>query len=124
MSHQLKLNCPICNYPRFTHLSRHLTKVHGINGKERKALLLRARFSVLSMQPDHPQSYIQVADSPLAQFGNSLPETSSVPEQKKVPYPVLFISSSDENVDNLIPFPYDTRISYEKAWGTNVPVMD
>ena len=30
MSHQLKLNCPICKYPRLTYLSHHLTTVCGI----------------------------------------------------------------------------------------------
>ena len=59
MSYQLKLNCPICNYPKLTNLSRHLTTVHGISGKERKALLLRARFSILSTQPDQPQPLYQ-----------------------------------------------------------------
>ena len=44
MSHQLKLNCQICKYPRLTNLSRHLTTVHGINGQERKCLLAKARF--------------------------------------------------------------------------------
>ena len=39
MSHQLKLNCPICNYPRLANLSDQLTKVHDINGQDRKSLL-------------------------------------------------------------------------------------
>ena len=52
MSYQRKLNCPICDFPRLTNLSRHLTTVHGINGQERKCLLAKARFSVLSTQPD------------------------------------------------------------------------
>ena len=119
MSHQLKLNCPICNYPRLTNLSRHLTTVHSISGKEKKALLLRARFSVLSMQPDQPQPSIPEADSTPTQFGNSLPKTSSLPEQRQLPN-----LSSDENEDELIPCLNDSRISYERVWGTNVPVMD
>ena len=60
----------------------HLTTVHSINGKEKKALLQRARFSVLSTQPDQPQPSIPQLDSTHLQFGNSLPKTSSVPEQK------------------------------------------
>ena len=52
MPHQPKLNSPICNYPRLTNLSDHLTKVHGINGQERKCLLAKARFAVLCTQPD------------------------------------------------------------------------
>ena len=66
-----------------------------------------------------PQSY-----STPAQFGNSLPKTSPLPEQKKLPNPIPSNSASDENEDELIPCPYDSRISYERIWGTNVPVMD
>ena len=119
MFHQLKLNCPICNYPKPTNLSRHLTTVHGISGKERKALLLRARFSVSSTQRDQPQPYIPEADSTPTQFGDSLPKTSPLPEQKKLPNP-----TSDQTENELIPCPYDTRISYERIWGTNIPLMD
>ena len=32
--------------------------------------------------------------------------------------------TSDENEDELIPCLYDSRISYERVWGANVPVMD
>ena len=32
--------------------------------------------------------------------------------------------TSDENEDELIPCSYDSRISYERVWGTNVPVTD
>ena len=52
-------------------------------------------------------------------FGNSLPKTSSLPEQRQLPN-----STSNENEDKLIPCLYDSRISYERVWGTNVPVMD
>ena len=124
MSYQLKLNCPICEFPRLTNLSRHLTTVHGINGQERKCLLAKARFSVLSTQPDQPQPSIPEAHSTLSQFGNSLPKTSPLPEQKKLPNPIPANSTSDENEDELIPCPYDSRISYERICGTNVPVMD
>ena len=58
MSHELKLNCPICNHPNRTNLSRHLTTVHGMSGKERRALLQRAHVSVLSTQPDQPRPSI------------------------------------------------------------------
>ena len=88
MSHQLKLNCPICKYPKLTNLSRHLTTVHGINGQERKTLLLRARFSVFSRQPDHSQP--------------SIPEAN--------------FYTDDQIEDNLIPCPYDSCISYERIW--------
>ena len=118
MSHQLKLNCPICNYPKLTNLSHHLTTVHGISGKERKALLLRAHFSVSSTQSDQPQPSIPEADSTPTQFGNSLPKTSPLPEQNKLPNP-----TSDQTEDNLISCPYHSHISYERIWGTNVPVM-
>ena len=119
MSHQLKLNCPICNYPKLTNLSRHPTTAHGISGKQRKALLLRARFSVLSTQPDQPKPSIPEADFMPAQFGNSLPKSSLLTEQHKLPNP-----APDENEHELIPCPYDSRISYERISGTNVPLMD
>ena len=116
MSQQLKLNCPICNYHRLTNLSRHITTVHGINGQERKCLLAKARFAALSMQPEqpHPQS-----DSTPGQYRYAVPETTSLPEQRKLPNP-----ASDENEDELIPCLYDSCISYERVWGTNVPAMD
>ena len=102
MPHQLKLNCPICNYPRPTNLRDHLTKVHGINGQERKCLLAKAHFAVLSTEPDQPHPSIPQSDSTPAQFSNSLPKTSSLPEQRKLPNPVPFKSTSDENEDELI----------------------
>ena len=122
MSHEPKLNCPICKYPRLTNLSRHLTTVHGINGQERKCLLAKARFSVLSMQPDQPQSSIPEAHSTPTQFGNSLPKTSPLPEQKKLPNPVPPNSTSEEKEDELIPCPYDSRISYERVWAPMFPL--
>ena len=118
------MKCPICNYPRLTNLSDHLTKVHGINGQERKCLLAKACFSVLSTKPDQPQPSIPEAHSTPTQFGKSLPKTPPLPEQKKLPNPVPSKSTSDENEDELIPCPYDSRISYERILGTNVPVMD
>ena len=124
MSYRRKLNCPICNYPRLANLSDHLTKVHGINGQERKCLLAKARFSVLSSQPDQSQPSIPKTDSSPEQYGKSLPKTPPLPEQKKLPNPVPSNSASDGNGDELIPCPYDSRISYERIWGTNVPVMD
>ena len=45
--------------------------------------------------------------------------TSSLPVQRQPLNP-----TSDENEDELIPCLYDSRISYERVWGTNVPVMD
>ena len=58
------------------------------------------------------------------QFGNSLPKTPSLLEKKELPNPVPSNSTSDEIEDELIPCPYDSGISYERNWGTNVPVMD
>ena len=57
--------------------------------------------------------------SATTKFDNSLPKTSSLPEQRQLPNP-----TSDENEDKLILCLYDSRISYERVWGTNVPVMD
>ena len=124
MPQQRKWDCPICNHPRLTNLSDHLIHSHNISGKEWKALLRIDRFSVLSRQPDQPQPSISEADSTPTQFGNSLPKTSPLPEQKKLPNPVPSNSTSDQNEDELIPCPYDSRISYERIWGTNVPVID
>ena len=50
---------------------------------------------------------------------SGLPKSSSLPEQKKLSNP-----TSDENEDRLIPCPYDSRIFYERVWGTNVLVME
>ena len=124
MPHQLKLNCPVCNYPRLTNLSDHLTKVHGIDEQGRKCLLAKTHFAVLSTQPDQPQPSIPQSDSTPVQFGNSLPKTSSLPEQRKLPNPLPPNSASYENKNELIPCPYDSRISNERVSGTNVPVMD
>ena len=71
------------------------------------------------MQPDQPQPSIPEADSTPTQFGNSLPKSSLLTEQKKLPNP-----ASDENENDLIPCPNDSCISYERIWGTNIPVMD
>ena len=124
MPQQRKLDCPICNHPRLTNLSDHLIHSHNVSGEERKALLRRARFSVLSTQPYQPQASVPEAHSTPTQFGSSLPKISPLPEQKKLPNPVPSNSTSDQNEDHLIPCPYDSRISYERIWGTNVPVMD
>ena len=81
MSQQRKLDCPICNHSELTNLSDHLIHSHNVYGKKKKTLLRRARFSVLSMQPDQSQQSIPQSDSTPAQFGNSLPKASSLPEQ-------------------------------------------
>ena len=92
--------------------------------QERKCLLDKARFSVLSTPSDQSQPSVPKTDSTPEQFGKSLPKTPPLPEQKKLPNPELSNSTSDENEDELIPCPYDSRISYERIWGTNFPVMD
>ena len=71
------------------------------------------------MQPDQPQPSIPEADFTPTQFGNSLPKSSLLTKQNKLPNP-----ASDENEYELIPCPYDSRISYDRIWGTNVPLMD
>ena len=76
------------------------------------------------MLPDQSQPSAPRSDSTQVQFGNCLPKTSSLPEQKKLPNPIPSNSTSDENENELIPCPYDSRISYKRIWGTNVPVMD
>ena len=58
------------------------------------------------------------SDSTPGQYRYAVPETTSLPEQRKLPNP-----ASDENENELIPCLYDSRISYERVWGTNVPVI-
>ena len=96
MPQQRKLDCPVCNcnHPSLTDLSDYLIHSHNISCKERKALLQRARFSILSRQPDQPKPSIPETDSTPTQFGNSLPKTSPLPEQKKLPNPVPSNSTS------------------------------
>ena len=106
--------CPICKHPRVVNLSDHLIRSHNVSGKERKTLLRRARFMSMSCKNGAPSIC-----SATTHFGNSLPKTSSLPEQRQLPNP-----TSNENEDELIPCPYDSRINYERVWGTNVPVMD
>ena len=97
MSQQRKLECPICRHPRLTNLGRHLTTVHDISGKERKSLLRRAHFSVLSMLPDQSQPPIPKTDSTPEQFGKSLPKTPPLLEQEKLPNPVQARSHNEAN---------------------------
>ena len=80
--------------------------------------------STISSHAVRVHSSVPQSDSTLAQFGSSLPKTSLLTEQGKLPNPVPSNPTSDENKDKLIRCPYDSRISYERIWGTNVPVMD
>ena len=105
---------PVCEHPRAVNLSGHLIRSHNISGKEKKTLLRRASFMTMSCKNKEPP-----IGSATTQFDNSLPKTSSLPEQRHLPNP-----TSDENEDELIPCLYDSRISYERVWGTNVPFMD
>ena len=111
--------CPVCNHPKLFNLIDHLNKVHGINGQERKCWLSKAPYSTISSHTVHAHSSVPRSNSTPAQFGNSLPKTSSLSEQRQLPNP-----TSDQTEDDLIPCPYDSRISYERIWGTNVPVVD
>ena len=111
--------CPVCNHPKLFNLSDHLNKVHGINGYERKYWPSKAPYSTISSHTVHAHSSVSRSDSTPAQFGNSLPKTSSLLEQRQLPNP-----ASNENEDELIPCLYDSHISYDRVWGTNVPVMD
>ena len=69
---------PICNHPKFFNLSDHLNKIHGINEQERKYWLSKAPYS----HTVHAHSSIPPSNSTPAQLGNSLPKTSSLPEQR------------------------------------------
>ena len=111
--------CPVYKHPRIVNLSDHVIRSHNISGKERNALLRRACFMTMSCKNGEPSIC-----SAITQFGNSLPKTSSLPEQKKLPKLTQSNPTSDENEDQLIPCPYDSHISCEVVWGTNVPFMD
>ena len=75
--------CPVCEHPRVVSLSDHLIHSHNISGKERKALPQRPRFmAMLCKNGEHLQPSIYSATT---QFGKSLPKTSSLLEQTKVP---------------------------------------
>ena len=114
--------CPVCNHPKLLNLSDHLNKVHRINGQERKYWLSKAPYSTISSHAVRAHS--SVSQSFYTYSLVSLSKTSSPPEQKKLTNPEPSNSTSDENEDELIPCPYDSRISYERILGTNVPVID
>ena len=116
--------CPVCNHPKHFNLSDHLNEVHGIDGQEKKYRPSKAPYSMISSHAVYALSSVPRSDSTPAQFGNSLPKTSSLTEQKKLPNPIPSNSILDENEDELIPCSYDSRISYDRIWGTNVPLMD
>ena len=75
--------CPVCEHPSVVNSSDHLIRSHNISGKERKASLRKARFMAMSCRIGEPSIC-----STTRQFGNSLPKTSSFPEQKKLPNPI------------------------------------
>ena len=116
--------CPVCNHPKLFNLSDHLTKVHGINGQERKYWLSKAPYyTISSMQCVLIHLYhnqILRLHSLVTVFQKHHHYLSK--GNYRTPIPPN--STSDENEDELIPCPYDSRISYERVWGTNVPVMD
>ena len=116
--------CPVCTHPKLFSLNDHLNQVHGINGRERKYWLSKAPYSTISSHAVCAHSSVPQSYSTPAQFGNSLPKTSSLLEQKKLPNLIPTNSTSDENEDELMSCPYDSRISYERIWGTSFPVMD
>ena len=102
--------CPVCKHPRVVNLNDHLICSHNISGKERKALLRRACFMTISCKNGEPSTC-----SATTQFGNSLPKTSSLPEQKELPKPTQSNLTSDENEDQLMPCLYDSRDVYINA---------
>ena len=84
----------------------------------------RARFSVLFRQPEQPRPSVPQSNSTPVQCRYTVPKTFPLAEQRKLPNPILSNSTSDKNEDELIPCPYHSYVSYERVWGTNVPVMD
>ena len=117
--------CLVCNHPKLFNLSDHLTKVHGINGQERKYLLSKEPYSTISSHAVRAHSSVPQSDCTPVQYGYTAPETSSLPEQRKLPSPIprmqLYIRWEWKRIN---PCPYDSCISYERDWGTNVSVID
>ena len=124
MPQQRKLDCPICYHPRLTNLSDHLIRSHKSFLAKEESFISKSTFLILSRQPEQPHSSEPQSDFTPGQCGYTVPETSSLPEQRKLPNLVPSNFTSDENEDELIPCPYDNRISYETVWETNVSVMD
>ena len=116
--------CPVCNHPKLFNLSDHLTKVRGINGQERKHWLSKAPYSTISSHAVRAHASIPQSDSTPEQCRYTVPKISPLPEQRELSNPIPFNSTSDENEDELISCPYDSRISHERLRGTNVPVME
>ena len=111
--------CPVCNHPKLFNLSDHLNKIHGINGQGRKYWLSKAPYSTISSHAVRAHSSVPQSYSTPAQFGNSLPKHPHYLSKRN--YQTQFHPT---NGNELIPCPYDSHISYERIWGTNVPVMD
>ena len=82
------------------------------------------QFGTPCKQPEQPHPSVPQSDSTPGQCECTVSEKSSIPEQRKLPNPLPPHSTSNENEDEFIPCPYDSRLSYERVWGTNVPVMD
>ena len=116
--------CPVCNHFKLFNLNDHLTKVRGISGQERKYWLSEASYSTVSSHAVRAHSSVPQSDSTPVQCRYTVPKTFPLPEQRKLPNPIPSNSTSDENEDELISCRYDSLISYERVWGTNVPVMD
>ena len=92
--------CSVCNHPKLFNLNDHRNKVHGINGQQRKYWLSKPPYSTISSYAVRAHSSIPQSYSMPAQFGNSLPKTASLPEQKKLPNPVLCNSTSACKISN------------------------
>ena len=84
----------------------------ALTDKKEKNCLFKAPYSTISSQAVRAHSSIPQLYSTPAQFGNSPPKLSPLPEQKELPNAVPSNSTSDENEDELIKYPYDSRISY------------
>ena len=84
----------------------------------------KAPYSTISSHAVRDHSSVPQSDSSPEQCKYTVLKTSPLPEQRELPNPIPPNSTSDENEDELIPCPYDRRISYERVWDTNVPVMD
>ena len=116
----------VCNHPNLFNLSDYLSKVHGISVSDKRENIGCLKYFILlfrHMQCEliHPY-HNQILH--LHSLVTVFQETSSLAEQRKLPNPLPSNSMSDENEDELIQCLYDSRISYERVWGTSVLVMD
>ena len=111
--------CPGCYRCKLCNLSDHLTKVHGmVNEQDTKYWLFKAVYSTISSHAEQPYPPVLQSKFTLVQYGYTAPRTSSEPENYQTQY------HPTPHQMKMKTCPSDSRISYERVWDSNVPVMD